>query len=40
MKMQIVVVVGHDIKFNYNKANIALKILLKKNSKVLYNSLW
>ena len=38
-----VVVVGHDIKFNYNKANIALKILLKKNSKfysTAYGKLW
>jgi HAD superfamily hydrolase (TIGR01450 family) len=38
-----VVVVGHDTKFNYNKANIALKILLKKNSKfysTAYGKLW
>jgi HAD superfamily hydrolase (TIGR01450 family) len=37
------VVVGHDINFDYNKAKIALKILLKKNSKFYstsYGKLW
>jgi HAD superfamily hydrolase (TIGR01450 family) len=37
------VVVGHDTDFNYNKANVALKILLKENSKfytTAYGKLW
>jgi len=37
------VVIGHDIKFNYNKAIIALRILLKKNSKfysTAYGKIW
>jgi HAD superfamily hydrolase (TIGR01450 family) len=37
------VVIGHDTDFNYNKANVALKILLKKNSKLYttaYGKLW
>ena len=37
------VVIGHDTDFNYNKANIALKILLKENSKLYttaYGKLW
>jgi 4-nitrophenyl phosphatase len=37
------VVVGHDTNFNYNKANVALKILLKENSKfytTAYGKLW
>jgi len=38
-----VVVVGHDTNFNYNKATIALKILLKENSEfytTAYGKLW
>ena len=37
------VVIGHDTDFNYNKANVALKILLKENSKfytTAYGKLW
>ncbi|MDT7858983.1 MAG: HAD-IIA family hydrolase, partial [Candidatus Aenigmarchaeota archaeon] len=37
------VVIGHDTNFNYNKANVALKILLKENSKfytTAYGKLW
>jgi HAD superfamily hydrolase (TIGR01450 family) len=37
------VVVGHDTDFNYNKASVALKILLKENSKfytTAYGKLW
>jgi len=37
------VVVGHDTEFNYNKANVALKILSKENSKfytTAYGKLW
>ena len=38
-----VIVVGHDTNFNYNKASIALKILLKENSEfytTAYGKLW
>jgi HAD superfamily hydrolase (TIGR01450 family) len=38
-----VVVVGHDTNFNYNKATIALKILLRENSEfytTAYGKLW
>jgi HAD superfamily hydrolase (TIGR01450 family) len=38
-----VVVVGHDTEFNYKKADIALRILMKKNSQfytTAYGKLW